>query len=107
MRKESTDAERKLWTILRARSLGGYKFRRQHPEAGYILDFHCAARRLAVELDGGQHMDAEAVRYDQSRTNVLRQAGVRVLRFPNDQVLRDPDQVAEQILWALEEVPSP
>lgn len=55
MRAESTDAERKLWHILRDRKLGGFKFRRQHPVAGYIVDFFCLEAGVVVEADGGQH----------------------------------------------------
>lgn len=64
LRKSETDAEVKLWTILHSRKLAGFKFRRQHRIAGYILDFYCVRCRLAVELDGGQHGDAAVVRYD-------------------------------------------
>ena len=71
MRREATDAERKLWSILRASRLAEFKFRRQHPLAGFILDFYCPARHLAVELDGGQHGDDEQAAYDRRRTEVL------------------------------------
>ncbi|MGA8221784.1 MAG: DUF559 domain-containing protein, partial [Candidatus Acidiferrales bacterium] len=64
MRQTQTDAERKLWSILRDRRLGGFKFRRQHPVDRYILDFYCAERRLAVEADGGQHRDSQAQKCD-------------------------------------------
>ena len=89
MRKSSTDAEAKLWSILRDRSLAGFKFRRQHPVAGYILDFYCVRKRLAIELDGGQHADSDAITYDQRRTNRLNEVGVRVLRFWDHDVRRD------------------
>ncbi|HEY3911414.1 MAG TPA: endonuclease domain-containing protein [Stellaceae bacterium] len=54
LRVFSTDAERRLWSVLRDRRLAGYKFRRQHPVGGYIADFACIERRLLIELDGGQ-----------------------------------------------------
>src|ERR1041384_6086015 len=57
MRKEPTDAEKRMWRLLRDRQLGQFKFRRQYPVSGYIIDFFCARCRLGVELDGGQHND--------------------------------------------------
>src|SRR5688572_18697671 len=91
MRAESTDAERKLWFILRDRKLGGFKFRRQHPIAGYIVDFFCMEANLAIESDGGQHYDPEGLAYDERRTKVLAAQGVRVMRFQDDEVLKHPD----------------
>src|SRR4051812_7973873 len=81
LRRDTTDAERKLWWILHSRKLAGFKFRRQVPMAGYIVDFYCVSIRLAVELDGGQHAEPEAVKYDDRRTAALQREGVRVLRF--------------------------
>jgi very-short-patch-repair endonuclease len=107
MRAGPTDAERKLWSILRFKALGGYRFRRQRPVAGYILDFYCPAKRLAVELDGGQHADARQARYDQIRSARLNELGVRVIRFWDDEVLKHPEAVAEEILRELERVSPP
>ena len=108
MRKSSTDAEAKLWSILRGRRLAGFKFRRQHRVAGYTLDFYCAQRRLAIELDGGQHADPAAVHYDAQRTKRMSEIGVRVLRFWDHDVLKDPQVVAEEIYRHLDaEEPSP
>jgi very-short-patch-repair endonuclease len=106
MRAEPTDAERKLWNLLRFKALGGYRFRRQRPVAGYILDFYCPAVRLAVELDGGQHSDGDQAMCDQIRSARLNELGVRVVRFWDDEVLKHPEAVAEQILGELER-PSP
>ena len=102
-----TDAERKLWWILRSRRLAGFKFRRQVPMAGYILDFYCVQVRLAVELDGGQHAEPEALEYDQRRSLALNQQGVRVLRFWDDDVLKHSDAVAQSIYDACCAEPSP
>ncbi len=101
LRTEATDAERRLWYFLRRRQLGGCKFRRQYPLAGFIVDFVCLTARLVVELDGGQHLDA--VDYDQTRTTVLERQGYRVLRFWNDDVLLRTDAVLGVILEALQE----
>lgn len=89
------------WLRLRNRRLVGFKFRRQHPAGPYILDFYCPDRRLAVELDGGQHFMSAARSYDRRRTTFLRRLGVRVLRFPTDLIFREPDAVLEAILLAL------
>jgi primosomal protein N' (replication factor Y) len=65
LRSQMTDAEQRLWWMLRSRQLQNYKFRRQHPVGSYILDFACAERRLVIEADGGQHADSA---YDADRT---------------------------------------
>ncbi len=103
LRRDQTDAERKLWSRLRAAQLG-VKFRRQHPVAGYYADFCCVEHQLIVELDGGQHADKQ--NYDGRRTLDLRAAGFRVLRFWNDDVLLRTNDVLEAIVRALgEELP--
>src|SRR5262245_61976643 len=85
LRRNLTDAERKLWYRLRDRRLDGWKFRRQAPIEGFIVDFLCIDSRLIVELDGGQH--AVRVEADARRTAILEAAGFHVLRFWNDDVL--------------------
>ncbi|MGA2582763.1 MAG: endonuclease domain-containing protein [Tepidisphaeraceae bacterium] len=102
MRRQPTDAEIKLWEALRMKSLAGYRFRRQHRVGDYILDFYCAARRLAVELDGGQHGDSAQAEYDQRRRWALNGLGIHVLRFWDDEVLKHTDVVAEEMLRHLE-----
>jgi len=101
MRREQTDAEKKIWQRLRDRRCGGFKFRRQVAIAGYIVDFFCERASLAVELDGEQHAEPAAVEYDRRRTAVLKQRGIRVIRFSDHEVLRDPDAVARTILRLL------
>jgi very-short-patch-repair endonuclease len=91
-----------MWRLLRGRQLGGHKFRRQHEFGGYVLDFFCAAKRLAVEVDGGQHFSPEHAAHDEERTRFLEANGVRVLRFTNVDVLGSPDVVVEVIAAALE-----
>ncbi|MES1945022.1 DNA methyltransferase [Salinisphaera sp. PC39] len=92
LRREQTDAENRLWCHRRARRLEGYKFRRQHPLGRYIVDFVCLEAELIVELDGGQH--AEQTRaYDAARTAALESHGFRVIRFWNDEVLRETEAV--------------
>ena len=99
LRKNPTEAERKLWKHLRLHQIGGYKFRRQQPLGQYILDFVCLEKRLIVELDGGQH--SEQIVYDSERTEWLEAQGFRVLRFWNNEVLKEIEVVKEVIAEAL------
>jgi len=99
LRKNQTDAERKLWRRLRARELCGFKFRRQYPIAPYIVDFICVEKRLIVEIDGGQH--ATMSEADGVRTRFLNDRGYRVLRFWDNEALLDTDVVLAAILEAL------
>ena len=105
LRVASTDVERLLWTHLRGRRLGNFKFRRQQPICGYIVDFACVETRLVIELDGGQH--SEQVTQDAHRTAMLAKNGFRVMRFWNDEVLKNLEGVLEQILRQSEAPPSP
>ncbi len=100
LRQDSTDAERRLWAVLRDRRLAGYRFRRQHPVADFIVDFACTKHHLVVEADGGQHADSEA---DARRTKILEEAGWQVIRFWNNDVLVNTESVVETILRALQE----
>ena len=105
LRKNATDAERKLWWKLRYHQLDGYRFRRQVPIGQYIVDFACLSHRLLVELDGSQH--GERIAYDQARTRRLESRGSRVVRFWNGDVVRDIDSVLETIYRALSDTPHP
>src|SRR4051812_34896591 len=87
-RKEPTAAGKRLWRLLRDRRLAGFKFRRQVPVAGFVLDFYCMKAGVVVEADGGQHLEPEAKAYDLRRTNELARLGIRVLRFPDDEILK-------------------
>jgi len=100
LRLNYTDAENVLWYNLRNRRLNNYKFKRQIPIGNYIADFVCEEKRLIVEVDGGQH--SECMSYDQKRTEFLRSERYQVLRFWNDEVLGQTEQVLEAILRALD-----
>jgi very-short-patch-repair endonuclease len=95
LRKRSTDAELLLWQRLRARRLEGIKFRRQQPIDDFIVDFLSFEKRIIVELDGGQH--AEDRHKDRERDRFLAQAGFKILRFWNNEVLEKLDGVLERI----------
>ena len=86
-----------LWRVLRARP-SGLKFRRQHPAGIYILDFYCAAARLAIEIDGFAHNGIEAVKRDAARAHFLRSQHVATLRVPAKTVLEDLEVVAVRIV---------
>ena len=97
LRKNLTDAERRLWSRLRLRQIGGQKFRRQHPIGPYIVDFVCLEHRLIVEVDGSQHLDGA----DAERDAWLVSQGCKVLRFWDNQVLTETVAVAEAIAQAV------
>ena len=102
MRKTLTDAELFLWNELRAHRLMGLSFRRQMPIVGYIVDFACPAHRIIVELDGSQHATESSLAYDADRTRRLEADGWIVLRFWNDEILRDIDGVCRHILAVID-----
>ena len=98
LRNDMTDAERRLWSHLRASQLGGIKFTRQLPIGPFVVDFACRSARLAIELDGGQHADSPA---DDARTQIIEAHGYRVIRFWNNDVLQNTDGVLTAILEEL------
>lgn len=104
LRKSPTDAEHKLWYLLRSLKPLGLHFRRQAPIGIYIADFACHTEKLVIELDGSQHIESRKD-YDARRTRWLQSQGYRVLRFYNNDVLRSPRSVGETILAARETPP--
>ena len=103
LRRNPTDAERLLWQKLRYWQVDGCKFRRQQPLDYYIVDFVCLQKRLIIELDGGQHMNEAG--YDKVRDSWLRDQGFGVLRFWNNDVLKNVDEVTEMIIKHLRSTP--
>jgi very-short-patch-repair endonuclease len=104
LRRNSTDAELKLWSRLRARSISNHKFVRQEPIGAFVVDFVCREKRLVIEVDGGQH--ANNFR-DSVRDRWLAEHHYRVLRFWNNDVLTNMDGVLETIATALERAMPP
>ena len=102
LRSNATPAEAALWRVLKGRGAGGYKFRRQQGIGPYVLDFYCPELRLCVELDGASH--DYKYEYDERRTAYLRQQGIRVLRFENEQVWKAVDRIVAQIIEIGEEM---
>jgi very-short-patch-repair endonuclease len=106
LRKNMTDAERKLWQSLRNRQVGGYKFRRQKPIGPYIVDFVCLEKKIIIEVDGGQH--SSNIDSDTLREDYLKKKGYKILRVWNHDVLRNTESVLGWILKDLNEnAPSP
>jgi very-short-patch-repair endonuclease len=103
LRRNPTDAERLLWRKLRFWQVDGLKFRRQQPLGQYIVDFVCLEKRLVVEVDGGQH--AEDANYDNNRDAWLREQEFIVLRFWNNDVLKNTDDVVTAIVEKLQSTP--
>jgi very-short-patch-repair endonuclease len=101
LRREKTDAERRLWRYLRELNKQGFHFRQQVPIGPYIADFAEHSARLIIEVDGGQHGHPECVCSDAGRTNWLESQNYKVLRFWNCDVLTNLEGVARSILLAL------
>jgi very-short-patch-repair endonuclease len=104
LRSNMSDAEQALWHLVRRRQISGLKFRRQHPFGNYILDFVCLENRFVIELDGGQHAGQAA--YDENRTKKLQAVGFRVIRFWDNEVLKEIDSVREKIWLVARELQS-
>ena len=102
LRKDDTEAERRLWEELRGHRLNGFKFVRQLPVGIYFADFACRSAKLVVEVDGATHGSEEEVRYDATRTRFLEEQGWRVLRVWNADVFTARNAVCDTILMVLE-----
>jgi very-short-patch-repair endonuclease len=100
LRKESTLAERKLWSRIRNDQLG-VTFRRQHAVGNYIPDFCSPKAKLIIELDGSQHLEQEE--YDQARTKYFESLGYKVIRFWNNDIMKDLESVILAIIPAMED----
>jgi very-short-patch-repair endonuclease len=101
LRRDTTDAERKLWWHLRRLPAGGSHFRRQATIGPYFVDFACHAKRVVIELDGGQHGEELHVQRDLRRDAYMRTNGYRVLRFWNNDVMQNIEGVLELIAEAM------
>ena len=97
LRREMTTPERMLWQRMRERP-SGLKVRRQHPAGVYVLDFYCAAAKLAIEVDGWAHDSAAVRARDSSRSQYLRSQGVATLRVPARKILDDADVALARIV---------
>ena len=104
LRRNETKAEKLLWEKLRNNQLGGLKFRRQHPVNIYIADFYCHKFKLIIELDGDYHNQEEQKQKDEVRTEVLRLNDLKIIRFKNEEVEQDINQVLTTIKNKIEQL---
>ena len=102
LRKCMTKAEIILWEKLRAKKLNGYKFRRQHAIRQFVADFYCHQAKLVIEVDGDYHNETEQKEYDIGRTEELNQFEITVIRFTNNEVENNINEVLEKIKKYLE-----
>ena len=104
LRRNETKAEKLLWEKLRNNQLEGLKFRRQHPVNIYIADFYCHKFKLIIELDGDYHNQEEQKQKDEVRTEVLRLNDLKIIRFKNEEVEQDINQVLTTIKNKIEQL---
>lgn len=97
LRSNMTGPEAPLWSRLRARQLQGLKFRRQHGIGPYIVDFYCPEQSLVIEVDGDSHADADQVVKDRQREQYLQSLGLRIIRYINDDIVKNLDGVLEDL----------
>ena len=101
LRNNMTDAERRLWSRIKMKQLGGYQFYRQKVIGDYIADFYCHKARLVVEVDGSQHYTREGTEADRRRDEYMESCGITVLRFNNIDVIQNIEGVVESIVERL------
>jgi very-short-patch-repair endonuclease len=97
LRNNQTPAERLLWKHISQDKILGLRFLRQYSVGPYILDFYCAKIRLGIEVDGGVHKDIERKLYDHDRTKYLQSLDIQVIRFWNDDVLKDIKNILDKL----------
>jgi very-short-patch-repair endonuclease len=97
LRQRQTEAEKVLWKALRNKRFSGVKFRRQHPIITFIADFYCHELKLVIEVDGGVHQLTSQAEYDEGRSAEIENLGILVIRFSNEEILRNLDSVLQKI----------
>ncbi|MCJ7446999.1 MAG: endonuclease domain-containing protein [Bacteroidales bacterium] len=98
LRRDMTEAEKIMWNVLKNRCLFKVRFRRQHPIDIFIVDFYCHELKLAIEIDGGIHLNEKVAEYDDGRIHDIEKFGIKILRFKNDQVFKKRYFVIKEIL---------
>lgn len=101
LRRESTEAERELWYKLRNKQMLGYKFRRQYNMGYCIVDFYCHELKLIIEIDGYSHQNEDSYNHDLKRQKFLENSGYKVIRFTDEQILKDLDNVINTIMYKI------
>jgi very-short-patch-repair endonuclease len=105
LRKNMTDAERRLWSKIRRKQLKAFQFYRQKNIGDFIVDFYCPAAKLIVEIDGGQHYSEENILKDEARDKFMSDLGFKVLRFSNSDVFNNIEGVVTEIYNHLKKIP--
>ncbi|GBU24686.1 hypothetical protein R83H12_01320 [Fibrobacteria bacterium R8-3-H12] len=105
--KDKTEAEEKLWNVLRNKQINNIKFRRQHPISNFIADFYAHQIKLVIEVDGGYHNKKEQKEYDEARTKAINEFGIEVIRFTNAEVMEELDTVIEKIKHTISQIATP
>jgi very-short-patch-repair endonuclease len=98
LRNEMTEAEIKLWEFLSNNKVMGLRFKAQHPIYMFIVDFYCHSLRLVIEVDGSIHNLPEKTEYDENRTYELNRFNLKVIRFPNEQIINDFTNIKKEII---------
>jgi len=96
LRSDLPKAERVLWSEMKGSKMGA-KFRRQHGIGNYIVDFYCPEKKLVIEIDGDSHFEVDAIKLDQGREACIKSYGMEVLRFTNNEVHNDLENVLDKI----------
>ncbi len=104
LRRNMTEPEKLLWKKLKDNQLLGYKFRRQHPIDIFVVDFYCHKAKLVIEIDGKTHNNKDVQEYDTARTNTLNNYGLKVIRFKNDMILNNIEEVLNEIRTELAKI---
>ena len=97
LRNDQTDAEKTFWSLIRNRRFYGMKFFRRYSAGPYVLDFYCPGLKLAIELDGGQHLQDDNRQYDAARSLYLKTLGIEVMRVWNREVLLNSEGVLSRL----------
>ena len=102
LRENMTDAEKLLWEKLKDRTLFKDKFRRQHPIDIFVVDFYCHPIRFVIEVDGGYHLSSEQKEYDFGRSAELKNWDLKIIRFTNNEIFANIDEVVRKIQMEVE-----
>jgi very-short-patch-repair endonuclease len=97
LRSNMPEAEKILWSRLKNKQLGGFKFRRQYGIGSYVVDFYCVKLKLAIEIDGDSHYTKKAIKYDKLREEALKCLGIKFLRFTNTDIYTNLEEVLEKV----------
>lgn len=97
LRKNMTNQERKIWSILKNRNFYGFRFLRQFQIGNYIVDFVCRSKKIIIEIDGGQHNHEDDIEYDKNRTKYMNLLGYKVIRFWNNDIDKNIEGVYSKL----------